>query len=55
VTRHSGMTMSARGEAAPERGKGKDDISWVDVNLTRTKNKENSCGRFNCYKWMVNI
>jgi hypothetical protein len=26
------------------REKGGDDISWVDVNLTVPKNKENTCG-----------
>jgi hypothetical protein len=49
------MTMSAGGEVAPRRGKRGDDISWADVNLTGPKNKENSHGRFNWYKWTVKI
>jgi hypothetical protein len=44
------LTTLARGETAPRRGKGGDDISWADVNLTGPKNKENSRGEFNCYK-----
>jgi hypothetical protein len=44
-----GMVISAGGEAAPESGKRVDNISWADVNLTRPKNKEKLCGRFNCY------
>jgi hypothetical protein len=47
--------MSARGEGAPGRGKGGDDTYCADTNLTRPKNEENSCGRFNCYKWTVKI
>jgi hypothetical protein len=38
-----------------ERENGGDDANWVDVNLTGLKNKENSHGRFNWYKWMVVI
>jgi hypothetical protein len=55
MTRRDGVKTSAGGEAAPERGKGGDDASWVDTNLTGQKNKENSHGRFNWYKWTVNI
>jgi hypothetical protein len=40
VTRHSGVTMSTRGEMALRRGKGGDDASWADVNLTRLKMKK---------------
>jgi hypothetical protein len=40
VTRCSGVTTSVEGEAAPGRGKGVDDASWADVNLTRPKNKK---------------
>jgi hypothetical protein len=47
--------MTVGGEAAPKRGKEGDDASWADVNLTGPKNKENSRGRFSCYKWMVKI
>jgi hypothetical protein len=50
VTRHSGVIMLARGEAAPEGERGGDDASWADVNLTGVKNKENSCGQFTWYK-----
>jgi hypothetical protein len=39
VTRRSSVTTSAGGEAAPERGKGGDNASWADVNLTGSKNK----------------
>jgi hypothetical protein len=39
TTRHEGMMMSARGEVAPRRGKGGDDVSWADVNLTGLKNE----------------
>jgi hypothetical protein len=47
--------MSVEEEAAPDRGKKGDDVGWVDVNLIGPKNKENSHGRFNGYKWMINI
>jgi hypothetical protein len=47
--------MSDVGEISPGREKGGDDASWADVNLTEPKNKENPCGRFNNYKWMVKI
>jgi hypothetical protein len=40
VTQHSGMTMLDRGEVAPGRGKGEDDASWADVNLTGPKMKK---------------
>jgi hypothetical protein len=43
------------GEAALRRGKGGDNASWVDANLTRSKNKKNSHGRFSWYKWTVKI
>jgi hypothetical protein len=33
---------SARGVAAPRRGKGGDNISWVDVNLNGSKNEKKS-------------
>jgi hypothetical protein len=49
------MVTSSGGEAAPERGKGGDDVSWANVNLTGQKNKENSCCRFSSYKWMMKI
>jgi hypothetical protein len=47
--------ISAKGEATPEREKGGDDASWIDANLTKLKNEENSCGQFRWYKWMVKI
>jgi hypothetical protein len=31
--------MSARGEVAPRRAKGGDDVSWADANLTGLKNE----------------
>jgi hypothetical protein len=46
MTRCDSVTISARGEAAPRRGKGGDDTGWADVNLTRVKNEENPHGRF---------
>jgi hypothetical protein len=50
VTQHDSVVVSAGGEATPGRGKGGDDVSWADVNLTGQKNKENTHGRFSCYK-----
>jgi hypothetical protein len=55
VTRHSGVATSIGGEAAPGRGKGGDDVSWIDANLTEPKNEENSRGRFSCYKRTTKI
>jgi hypothetical protein len=46
VTWHASVMTLAGGEAALERGKGGDDISWADVNLTGQKIEENSRGRF---------
>jgi hypothetical protein len=34
------MMTSARGEAAPRREKGGDDITWVYTNLTGPKNEK---------------
>jgi hypothetical protein len=50
VIERGDVATSVRGEAAPGRGKGGDDISWANANLTRPKNKENSRDRFSCYK-----
>jgi hypothetical protein len=55
MTRRGGVVASAGGEAAPEIGKGRDDVSWADANLTGPKNEENARGRFSCYNWMVKI
>jgi hypothetical protein len=55
TTWHSDVVTSARGEAAPRRSKGGDNGRWDDTNLTRPKNKENTRGRFSCYKWTVKI
>jgi hypothetical protein len=55
VTRRGGMATSVRGEVAPGRGKGGDDASWANTNLTRLKNEENPCGRFSRYKWTGKI
>jgi hypothetical protein len=41
------MVMSVGGEATPRRGKGGDDVSWADVNLTEPK--------FSSFKWTVKI
>jgi hypothetical protein len=40
VTWCSGVTTSTRGEAAPRKGKGGDDASWTNANLTGPKNKK---------------
>jgi hypothetical protein len=37
TTRHCGVATSARGDAAPGRGKGGDNASWADANLTGLK------------------
>jgi hypothetical protein len=55
VTWCDDVTTSAVGEVAPRRGKGGDDASWADANLTRPKNKENPHGAFNWYKYIVKI
>jgi hypothetical protein len=55
MTRCSGVVTSAGGDAASGRGKGGDDASLAGANLTWPKNKENSCGRFNHFKWTVKI
>jgi hypothetical protein len=44
VTRHGCVATSVRGEAASGMGKGEDDASWADANLTGLKNKESSHG-----------
>jgi hypothetical protein len=40
VTRRNGVTTSTGGEAAPRRGKGGDNATWVDANLTGPKIKK---------------
>jgi hypothetical protein len=55
VTWRGGVVTSAGGEVTPGREKGGDDDSCVDANLIGPKNKENPCGRFSCYKWMMKI
>jgi hypothetical protein len=50
VTWRGGVTTSVGEEVALGRGKGGDNASCADVNLTGPKNEENSCGRFNWYK-----
>jgi hypothetical protein len=42
VTRCDDVRMSAGGEAALGMGKGGDDASWANVNLTGPKNKKNN-------------
>jgi hypothetical protein len=44
VTRRDDMETSAGEEVAPRRGKGGDDVSCADTNLTKPKNKENPRG-----------
>jgi hypothetical protein len=41
VVRHGSVTTSVGGEAAPGRGKGGGDTSWVDVNFIGQKMKKN--------------
>jgi hypothetical protein len=55
VTQRSSVVTSAEAEPASGRGKGENDVSWADANLTRPKNGENSRDRFSCYKWTVKI
>jgi hypothetical protein len=55
VTWRNSVATSAGVEATPERKKEGDDTSWDDANLTGPKSKENSRGRFSCYKWMMKI
>jgi hypothetical protein len=55
VIRCSGVTMTAGGDTTLRRGKGENDASWTNTNLTRPKNKENSYGRFSWYKWTMKI
>jgi hypothetical protein len=43
VTRCSRMMISDEGDATLRKGKGGDDISWIDVNFIGSKNKENTC------------
>jgi hypothetical protein len=42
VTQCGAVVTSTGGDAAPGRGKGGDDISWADANLTEPKNKKKS-------------
>jgi hypothetical protein len=51
VTRRGGMATSDGREVASGRGKGGDDASWAGTSLAGQKNKENSRGKFSCYKW----
>jgi hypothetical protein len=32
-----------------------ENAGWADANLNRSKNEENSRGRFSCYNYIVNI
>jgi hypothetical protein len=50
MTRRGDVATSAGGETTLGRGKRGDNASWADANLTGSKNKENSCGQFSCYK-----
>jgi hypothetical protein len=40
MTRCDGVTTLARGEVPPWRGKGGEDASWADMNLTGPKNEK---------------
>jgi hypothetical protein len=50
VTWCVGVAIFVEVEAVPEREKGGDDVSWADTNLTGSKNKENTPGRFSYFK-----
>jgi hypothetical protein len=39
VTRCDDVMTSVRGEVAPRRGKGGNDINWANANITGPKNK----------------
>jgi hypothetical protein len=41
VTQRDDVMMSVGGEVTLRRGKGGDDVSLTDMNLTKPKNKEN--------------
>jgi hypothetical protein len=41
MTQCGGEATSTGGEVTPEREKGGDDVSWADMNLSKSKNKEN--------------
>jgi hypothetical protein len=45
VTWCSSVVTSVGGDAAQGRGKGGDDTSWADANLTGPKNEENTHGQ----------
>jgi hypothetical protein len=49
------MVTSVGREVAPGRGKGRDDASSSNVNLTGSKKEENTHDRFNCCKLTVKI
>jgi hypothetical protein len=53
MTWRDGAAKSTGGEAASGRGNGGDDANWVDMNFTGSKNEENPCNPFSCYKWIV--
>jgi hypothetical protein len=55
MTRCGGVEMSAEGEAAMEREKGGDNVSWVDANFTGPKNEKNPRYQFSCFKWTEKI
>jgi hypothetical protein len=55
VTRRDDVMTSTKGEATPGSEKGGNNVSWADTNFIGPKNKENSHGRFSCYKWMMQI
>jgi hypothetical protein len=42
VTRCGGVMTLVRGEATSRKGKGGDNASWAQANLTGLKNKENT-------------
>jgi hypothetical protein len=42
VTQRNGVVTSVGGEVTSGRGKGGDNASWTDVNLTGSKNKKST-------------
>jgi hypothetical protein len=55
MIRCDGVTTLTRREAAPGRGKERDNACWANMKFIGPKNEEHPHGRFNCNKWMVKI
>jgi hypothetical protein len=42
MTQHDSVSTSVGGETTPERGKGGDDVNYIDMDLTGPKSEEKS-------------